>query len=394
MTSLCRVIPLLMLVSLTGCVNDVQDVTTSAVADGLPTCTMKWGSSYVWTPDMYDRIAAYPVFNYQCFSVFDDPYFDAGELIARDPDIEIGCYVQAHSVAKWQLDTLDRAESFARDWAEMGLRHLAYTTEGDTFSSYISNYMITTNDPATVDDMVGVIAKWVDSSPNRDHLASMFWMLDYCSAGPQPPGAWDERPDVHGELDLDGDGVGYAEDPDEREALRQGYFLLVRRLRETFPEVKILSNGVMPYDDPEFAAELDGVYLEGAFQWGFPGQVRDGLATDGDRSFANILARFRPGGFSILESTYPSRYILAEAMMFDGVYATIKPTGNRFEYSDESFASWSAVGAPLGPKSVGDGTVTRDFVNGRAEITFTDGLYPEPFKFRLVDHRGNVLADF
>ncbi|MBK6900154.1 MAG: hypothetical protein IPH09_13135 [bacterium] len=114
--------------------------------------------------------------------------------------------------------------------------------------------------------MVAILKKWADLSPNSSYDGLSF-MVDYCSIPAETYVYGQQRRDMHGELDMDRDGVPHLNDPVEQEALRDGYCYYVDELRKAFPNMKIIANGKMAHNDPDFMASLDGCFFEGAFKY-------------------------------------------------------------------------------------------------------------------------------
>jgi hypothetical protein len=86
-------------------------------------------------------------------------------------------------------------------------------------------------------------------------------MHDYTS--PRPWAYPDGDATHQGEIDLDGDGVAFDDDPDEAAAWKGWQYALADELQTRFGEGFIqIANGRLPLDDPEMARRIAGVVIQ------------------------------------------------------------------------------------------------------------------------------------
>lgn len=379
--------------SLSGCKTADKPATYE-----FPNATCKWGNGHVWTDSIYREVGQYALFETQYQDVLGSAPFSVDRLRQENPNIRISMYIHGHSVAEWEIKHLRDADpSPYQDWARMGLANLAWTTEGDTFRTFNRNYMLTTSDSSTVRQMVAVLEKWTKSCDNgaSDGLS---WMIDYMTS---PATSWvygEQARQMHGELDLNQNGIPHAQDIDEQKALRDGYCYLADLLRERIPHVKVRANGVLPYRDHDLMQRLDGALIEGAFRWGFGDRyIENALVGQPPYLFSEIVKWYRPGGYSVLEGQFYSQQAMAMALMLDApehrVFAIIKPQDGTRTLAQDNLRSWY-LGAPLGLAVTDGRTMTRTFQGGRMDLEIMSGVYPSPFTFEAHNLLGETVIRF
>ncbi len=385
-----------------ACANAIQEPAAgggdppATDADLFRTGVQKFGSGVAWSDSLYDLVASYDLFSYQVHNLYSDPRSEGliDELRSRNDDIRVGGYFQAHGVQDWQLEAM-AAESgnFASDWAAYGVQHLARTTKGDTARSFNGSYMIDVTKPGVVEGMVEVLRRWRASSDNN--RAGTFVMVDHCSV---PHLSWltgEYALQTDGDLDLDGDGVGHLDDPDEQLLLRDAYVHLVDELHRVLPDVKVVVNGDLVRIDREFRNRVDGMYIEGGFRWGWGSRYFETALIDpGERNLASMLADMRDGGFSLYEWKEDYRVGWAVSMFFDNLYPLMAPGHESLPFVLQEHPGEWDMGRPLGPASVEDGILRREFERGTASLEPIQGASPGAFRFRLSDSDRGVLVTF
>lgn len=129
-------------------------------------------------------------------------------------------------------------------------------------------------DEAMLDEFVDAIVAHFERYPGvADGI-----MHDYTSASPWIYPSPQEA--GIGEIDLDQDGVPFADDPAEQDAWFDWQYELVGRLQERLGSGLIqIANGRLPIDRPDFARQLAGVWFQNfpTLPWNFA--PRDGIET-------------------------------------------------------------------------------------------------------------------
>ena len=255
-------------------------------------------------------------------------------------------------------------------------------------------------DPECREIMVTTIAEYQQPSPQR--FDGVFW--DYFNHQ-----IWISpaiRDQVHGEPDLDGDGIPMAEDADERAAYQAACSDLVVAVREAPGEDYIqVFNGQRAYSNSVFAALSDGLYYEIFPTLFFPAPKMQ-HAMDPEYPFSLWNSRRWPrtrngGPYIVLGNIWRNFYV------DDENHSTLLDLGDSYRAvallldTDAAWLShgshtygWPEVeinlGPPLGPTQINGDTFTRQFLHGNIELIMDSGDYPDPFDYWIYVN-GNLV---
>ena len=232
--------------------------------------------------------------------------------------------------------------------------------------------------------MLAIFSRYYSTSSNNGPGIGIFWdffdfkVPRYLYGAPQPEY-------MHGELDIDQDGVPHWDDLDEREAYIEAQYILVKMFREAFPYLLQVGNGPMSYFDEDFAALLDGCNIEGAGLFGFPEEVKNLLDPEHEHNLWHIETLYRTEGggpLVLVDSIRFPDYVEPIARMGDHVYAACSPVrARRYVEPDPVYVG---LGAPLGPATCEGDEVVRHFENGSLLLYLTNGgRYPYPFGMKI-----------
>jgi len=318
------------------------------------------------------------------------------ELKSLNPNLKILGYV---SVKSAQLSGASPwADLFWQEWLTRTLPFVAFTTVGDTASDFPGNVIINILEEGCRDAIVETIVEFQENSLNQ--FDGIYW--DYFNTS-----LW-VHPDVEaeGEPDLDGDGIGMPDDPDERRAYRAAQVSLIEAVRDTLGEDFIqFFNGQRAYSDSTFAALGDGMMYELFPTLKFPDPDMQ-HALDPGYEFNLFRVRNWPrtqngGPFLVMGNTMNNFYgatvdgewvvtPLINGNVFRAValVTDLHVTWHRDDTSTYSNTySWTdndiTLGPPLGPPVVEGDFIRRDFKYGRVEIEMDSGRYPNPFDYRI-----------
>jgi hypothetical protein len=309
------------------------------------------------------------------------------ELKRLNPSVQIIGYQNMLGVFTLGPDTsyarstmpyaLDLYESVKDDWA--------WTTAADTlmiWKDLISLNPIKNGELNTslIDEIVGLLERYRSSGVGAlDGI-----MHDYFMERPNiNPSIRDQ---VEGEIDFDGDGVTFDDDPDERALFVLWQKEYVREIRNRLGEDFIqIGNGRMPQEDGELAELLNGILYEQFpnLPWNFTD--RQGFLRLLDNQRAGYLSKAKGRTWSILANDRGSEsdmFCLLSSMLADCFY---NETQGSF-----IFKGWTLnveSGSPLGPTII-EGQpdslliVRRSFQRGEVRISFLPSGQRESFEFK------------
>jgi hypothetical protein len=312
-------------------------------------------------------------------------------LKALNPELTIIGYVPAFSAKLWGEP--EGANPFMHDWFVRTRPYWVYTTEGDTAQTWPGNVVINILDPECRAAMVGTVVEYQRASLNK--MDGVYW--DYFNTQ-----LWSYGVDMVGDPDMDGDGIGHYDDPDERAAFRQAQVQLVSALRDSLGEGFIqFFNGQRAYSDPAFASLADGLMYELFPTLYFPDPD---MAHALDPEFQNSLFQARTwvrdingGPFLVLANPWSNRYLdhnnqwtdislgnvfRAVALITD-TYSSWNDSGTTFDYSYGWPDQDISLGEALGPPVFEGDFIRRDFEYGKVELEWNDGAYPNSFDYRI-----------
>jgi hypothetical protein len=319
---------------------------------------------------------------------------------ALNPDDVILGYTQSKSV----MLSWSEPDNFPyhRACYERTLPYWCWSTMGDTVQDFPGNVVVNILVPECRDAIIETMAEFRQASANP--LDGIFW--DYFGTS-----LW-IHPGVHmeGQPDLDGDGIGHFDDPDERVAYRAAQDSLVALVRRTLGEdLIIMVNGSRARVDSLFASKVDGIFYE-LFPTLYP-FTSPNMATALDPNFPYSLFHTvhwpstRNGGPYVVldhygQATYLDQYGELTRLLYGNIdrvaglltdtYATWnQPNVHTFDWTDNDIS----LGRPLGPAVIEGNIYSRDFYYGRLEMDMGSGQHPNPFSYRIWVN-GTLVEEF
>jgi hypothetical protein len=306
----------------------------------------------------------------------------ADSLRARHRDIRIGCYFHVMAIGQWILRRVEAGAapgSWAYEYHHAVAPYLARTNgidpatgQPDTAAIFENNYCVNILFPEAR-------AAVIEVSTRPEFLGPVDWFfLDFFSV-PLPDLKLHQSPVYreleHGDLDLDGDGVGHWDDADEQRALREAFIDYVGELRAALPQrtggFLLIPNGGLAVVDDELAALVDGIYLEGFPMWifGSPGaDFAAALDPGRDPSLWSLTGpRYREGyGVVMIEDRYGSGRFGHVAALFDGCVEVQRQRAADPVCDATRALRW--LGQPEGPAERTVTGVTRSFSGGEVFV--------------------------
>jgi len=315
------------------------------------------------------------------------------QMKVLNPDQIIVGYVSVKSAHSFGLN-LD-PESYWYKWYVRTEPYFVYTTEGEIARDWPSSQLINILDPHCRTAMIETIMEMQDNSLNV--FDGIFW--DYFNNV-----LW-VSPDVDnlGDPDMDGDGIGHWDDPDEMAAYRVAQVELVNAARDSLgDDLIMIFNGTRAYGDSTFAALADGAFYE-LFPTLFFPEPDMGHALDPDYPFSlfNVRPWFRTqngGPFLVLSSIWynvfldlnhePTQIVTGDKFRAVSLLADTYASWNSApDGSQNQLFHWTShdisLGRPLGPPVFEGPFIRRDFQYGEVEIEMKSGAYPNPFDYRI-----------
>jgi len=315
------------------------------------------------------------------------------QLRVLNPDIVILAYISVKSAQLWGED--EDPDSFWYKWFHRTMPYFVYTTLGEIGMDWPTSRLINILEPGCRQVMIETIMEMQAGSLNV--FDGVYW--DYFNRE-----LW-VSPDVEneGDPDMDNDGIGHWDDPDEMIAYRAAQVDLVNATRDSLGEDFIqFFNGQRAYSDSSFAALADGAYYELFPTLFFPDlDMEHALDPDWQYSLFNVRPWFRTvngGPYIVLASTWYTVY------RDNNDIVTPINTGDKFRaiaLLGDFYSSWTSgetsqgslvygwsstdisLGQALGPPVFEAPFIRRDFQYGKVEIEMTSGRYPDPFDYRI-----------
>lgn len=279
-------------------------------------------------------------------------------LRVLNPDMLLGSYVSMFSVPEW-MSRADTTRHPGRWWRDL-TPYLVWTTEGDTASFWVKSWAWNVTIPEARAIAIAELKRYMVEQNLH------FIMFDYASV-PMPhlidyqPQWW--RDLVHGDPDFDGDGIGHWDDPDEQAKLLVAWYDYVDEVRAAMPDVHIHVNGNLPMKDDEFALKLDGINVENFPWWFFGNTAGPNFINALDPEYPVNLWHLQDlGKYIIIEDRYSRPGLTHMAMCFDKMILCRRW---RFQHeTDPELPPRFDLGAPLGPATIEDGQLRREFELG------------------------------
>jgi len=321
-------------------------------------------------------------------------------LRAANPDLRILAYFSPKIVrTDWSVEPRESHPYPYALW-EAGVPYLCHTTTGDTVSDWPGAFLVDFTNPEMRARRLDVLEQFLGANGNTfdgvfwDNFAPDLWIA------PSVTG-------MDGEPDMDGDGVGHWDDPDEIAAFRAAQVAWIQETRARFGESFIqVANGTRASRELDFAALVDGAYQE-VFP-GVPYGQTESFIRALDPAVPNneweIVAHMRTrnggpwviptnisnvGGFYDQSGTYRR----VNAGDINRVVALLTgATSAHFDFSGMHQAALPPVeldlGAPLGETVIAGTVMTREFANGSVRLQMESGVYPVPFRYWIRDAEG------
>jgi hypothetical protein len=324
-------------------------------------------------------------------------------LKAANPDLKVLNYTRAKTApCDIDFEHLGRDwHPYLYDWWNSTRPYWCWTTEGDTAMEWPGEVILNITDPGCRQAIVNVIASFQASEPNK--VDGVLW--DYFPEQLYIVPAADQA--MQGDPDLDGDGIGHWDDPDEMAAFRAGEAALVQDLRAALGNGFIqIFNGNLARVDSTFAALGDGILYERFPTVGFGSGANMANALDPNRFNNLFAARHWPrndngGPWLILANKWGTQFRddqgdLIEYNLADinRVVALMTDCAVVYNPHGEWGYAWPEVELSLGEALGGverDGQVmTRRFEHGSVTLTMTSGQFPLPFDFQ-IEQAGRIV---
>ncbi len=262
---------------------------------------------------------------------------------------------------------------YAMEFSERVTGDWAYTTTGDTLMLWPDLIFLNPIESNNVNrelihDIVSLIKKYQELSGNI--IDGM--MHDYFMDGPYLSPYVRGR--IDGEIDLDGNGAIFADDPFERDLLISFQKEYAREIRRSFGDDFIqIGNGLLPHVDGELASILNGIFYEDFPQCRIGLTDRDGLMRLLDHHAEGYLTEAEGRTWSIVTNEMGggnNLFCLVSSMLAGCLYTEL--------HGKNLFTGWTLDvrgGDPLG-ETVREGkadsilTFRRSFKYGEARASF------------------------
>jgi hypothetical protein len=297
------------------------------------------------------------------------------ELQQRNPDLQIIGYMLVFAIGVIESDTtylrqdlpffLDYYYAVEDDWA--------FTTTGDTLMMWPGQIML--NPIADGEINRQLIVETVDLLEEyRARPGSVLdgvmhdYFMSYPFIGPYA------RPTVHGEIDLNGNGIIFADDAEEQELFIEWQREYAREIRLRFGSDFIqIANGRLPQTDAELAGLLNGIFYEvfPNLRWSLTD--RDGLLTLLEQHAEGFLSKAKGRTWSLVTNEYGgdnNLFCLLASMLAGCFYTEL--------HGRLLFTGWTIdieAGFPIGSAIIEGNvdsvlTVRRRFTGGEVRMSF------------------------
>ncbi len=197
-----------------------------------------------------------------CLSTASDQVI--GELKSLNPDIKIIGYRLVLQVSQLPPDTnfVRDTYPYQLDFYNLALGHWAWTTTGDTLSGWpglisLNPFTDGLPDEAFMVEQVGLMESYLrEREYYLDGIMHDYFQYSFYI---DPSSIEGEK----GGIDLDGDGVIFDSDDDERENFLQWQIDFAWEIRARFGDDFIqIGNGRVPQENAELAGALNGIFYE------------------------------------------------------------------------------------------------------------------------------------
>lgn len=313
----------------------------------------------------------------QCFSPLSTRVLEGIRSI--NPDFRVVGHQPLMAVVTLYPDTaylrtnlpyqLDYYNAVRGDWA--------WSTAGDTVfiwphTVFLNPIKNGTTNRALIDTLIDLLARYEErnGSPVDGILHDYFMYAPYLNP--------DVADDMEGEIDFDGDGIGYYDDPDEQSLFMQFQLEYADAIRERFGSDFIqIGNGRPPEEMPELASLLNGVYYELYPNFPWCKTDRDGLLRLLENQTPGYLALARGRTWSVCTNQRGQLYgnnlfCLLSSLLAGCMYTDLQ--------GDNLFTGWTLdvdPGVPLGDVTIEGSidsvlTVRRAYSAGEVRMSFIE----------------------
>lgn len=321
------------------------------------------------------------------------------------PDLKIIAYFRSKVVKAHWGDNPRESHTYIYDLFQAARPYWCETTAGDTLMDWPGAVVFDYTNPDARKAMLDVFVAHQNNSSNKfdgvfwDYFNNWLWIAPAVT-------------DMEGDPDMDGDGVGHWDDPDELQAFQDAQYDWAREMQAAMgPDFIQIANGYRALTDSLFAAEFDGMFYELFPNVGFSSGETFRRALD-PAQFNNLFAahewprKTNGGPWLILSHSK----LVGSYQDEDGAWRTIDPgnllravalltgaTSTHYDLTGLPKAGIPAVelnlGRPLGPAVIEGDMYRRHFERGRVELAMGAGQYPIPFSY-VVPENGVVVEQF
>ncbi len=362
-----------------GCADSSTDPPPAPAARVYPEkAVVHWKSFVTWDAATIEEAAEASLIIFPlawCFSP--DTRDILGELKRLNPDIQIIGYQTVLGVYTLYPDTtyLRNTIPYVLDYYDAVRDDWAWTTAQDTLM--IWRDLVTLNpikngalNVELIDTLVDLIAAYQSESGApvdgimHDYFSTSMYINPYI------------RDIVLGDVDFDGDGVIFEDDPEEQDLFYLWQKEYAKAIRERFGADFIqIGNGRPPHEDPDIARYMNGIFYElypnNCFSW----TDRDGLLRLLENQRDGYLSKAKGRTWSLLtnekgDTTGNNLFCLLSSLIAGCMYTEL--------YGSYVFSGWTLdvePGAPTGPAMVEGSlddtlTVSRSFEKGAVSLSF------------------------
>ncbi|UCF06357.1 MAG: hypothetical protein JSV33_04820 [bacterium] len=297
------------------------------------------------------------------------------ELTLRNPDLQMIGYLLVFAVSVIEADTvyLRRNMPFFLDYYYAVEDDWAFTTTGDTLMMWPGQIMLNPISNGEInrqliDETVDLLEEY------REHPGSFLdgvmhdYFMDSPFIGPYA------RPTVHGEIDLNGNGIIFENDAEEQALFIEWQIEYAREIRLRFGRDFIqIANGRLPQRNAELARLLNGIFYEvfPNLRWSLTD--RDGLLTLLEQHAEGFLSKAKGRTWSLVtneDGGSNNLFCLLASMLAGCFYTELHGTC--------LFTGWTIdieAGFPIGPAIIEGSvdsvlTVRRQFTGGEVRMSF------------------------
>lgn len=326
-------------------------------------------------------------------------------LRAAKPDLKIIGYFRTKVVRTAWGEPGAEEQTYNHALYQASLPYWCATTTGDTAMDWPGAVLFDYMQPEARQAMLDVFLHYQNTSSNKfdgvywDYFGDKLWISP-------------DLTDMEGDPDMDGDGVGHWDDPDELQAFNDAQYDWVAEMRQAMGNRFIqIANGARALTDSVFARQFDGMFYELFPNVGYGSGENFKKALDPAR-YNNLWAAHRwprtiNGGPWLILSHARN---IGSYQDQDGNWQTIDPgdllravalltdaTSTHYDKSGQLRAGLPTreldLGAPLGPTAINGTRYIRRFERGRVELDMGLGYYPIPFAY-AIPQDGVVVEQF